>query len=293
MCTFVHTGSPKAFSNPEVAPMNASKFRCSCIPALLAVLVITASGCGKDAAPTASSKPASELTPQASDDIARTFAASLAKDGGVPIDRVGGTTINAIAEGRARGIRAGMENTADEGEFSFSFRIRFFDRHGVEQPAYDPQTTARMSVEARAHGRVVTAEQRAEVGVARWLDVGGLLPSEVALEIDGASHDTADCEFAARDGSAERRYHLLAGGVLTDVLKLKDERVNPYPLSGTARWDVEADAFVRDASGTSQARYEATVIVTFNGTKHPTIEVNKRWRYRMDLETGEVVRQPA
>jgi hypothetical protein len=251
---------------------------------------MTASGCGKDASPTAPSAPRAELTTEASDDLAKHFGATLAK---VPVGGLGTTTVNAIARGQVAGIVAGRENTSDEGEFSFFFRVRFFDGQGNEQPGFDAQTTARLHVETRARGRVVTAEQVAQVGLDRQFGVDRLLPSETTLEIDGAMHDTADCSFAASDGAEERRYHLLSGGTLTDVMKLKDERVNPYPLSGTARWDVVADAFVRNQQGTVEKHLEATVIVTFNGTRHPTIEINERWRYRMDLQTGEVVRQPA
>jgi len=275
--------------------MNALRCCRALVPVLLIALVITASGCGKSAAPTvpSSSRPTTELTPQASDDIAKHFAVTLSSQGGLPLDRLGHTTVGAVAEGRFTGLEMGRENVSDDGEFSYSFTVTFFDRLGNEQHSYDPETTARMRIVARARGRVTSAEHRAQVGVDRLLDVGGLLPSETTLEVDGAAHDTADCTFEARDGSETRRYHLLSQGALTDVLKLKNEAVNPYPLSGNARWDVAVDAFARDESGTSEARFEATIVVTFNGTKHPNIEINKRWRYRMDLDTGEVVRQPA
>jgi hypothetical protein len=34
-------------------------------------------------------------------------------------------------------------------------------------------------------------------------------------------------------------------------------------------------------------------VVTFNGTRYPTVEVNERYTYRVDLESGEVVRLPS
>jgi hypothetical protein len=118
------------------------------------------------------------------------------------------------------------------------------------------------------------------------------LPAETELLINGAANDTADAAFAASDGSASRSYHFLGGGALTDVRQLKDQNVNPYPLSGTARWNVNVDAASHDAEGTREAHYQATVKITFNGTRHPVIEISESYRYSMDLETGEVTPLP-
>ena len=182
---------------------------------------------------------------------------------------------------------------ADEGSFTWSYVLTFYDANGNAQAAYDPQTTAQVKVVARAHGSITTAEQRATVGVFRQLDVRGLLPAETEITIDGAANDTADCAFAASDGSASRTYHFLGLGALTDVWQMKDQSVNPYPLGGTARWDVAIDATSDDSGGAHEVHYEATVLVTFNGTKHPTIEISEHYRYQMDLETGQVQRIPA
>ena len=127
----------------------------------------------------------------------------------------------------------------------------------------------------------------------RFLDVRGLLPSETELQVDGVANDTANAAFAALDGSASRRYDLLAAGSLEDLRQLKDSSQNPYPLSGVLLWQVTADAFEQTSEGTKEAHYEAKVKVTFNGTRYPTIEVEKSWRYQMDLETGEITPLPA
>jgi hypothetical protein len=258
------------------------------------LVVLSVSGCGRSAAPTTPrAMGPSGLTQQAANDLARQFGATLSRQG-LPLDRVGSTSLVALARGTAPDLRrSGPMAVTDEGGFAWSLSVTFFDAAGVPQLAYVPGVTARVVVVARARGNLVTAEHRAFVGLHRRLDVQGLLPVEEVLLINGAAHDTADCEFQARDGSASRSYHLLAAGALNDVRKLKDESVNPWPLSGTARWEVQVDAFVEDERGAREAHYQATVLVTFNGTRHPVIEINERWRYRMDLETGEVERLPA
>jgi hypothetical protein len=90
-----------------------------------------------------------------------------------------------------------------------------------------------------------------------------------------------------------RQYDILANGTLEDLRQLKDSSVNPYPLSGVLRWQVKADATAQEPEGNKEAHYRAKVTVTFNGTRYPTIEVEEEWKYRMDLETGEISELPA
>jgi hypothetical protein len=247
------------------------------------------SGCGRNGDPVRPRTDAGVgLDDRSAADIARQFAASLSQTG-LPLDRVGTSSLATLARGDAPAFRrSGPASVTDEGDFRWSLAVTFFDAGGVAQPHFVPGVTARVVVVARARGELVTSEHRAFLGTHRRLDVQGLLPAEDVLRIDGAAQDTADCEFEARDGSAERSYHLRAAGELIDVRKLKNESENRYPLSGVARWEVDVDAFVRDGDDEREAHYDATVVVTFNGTRHPVIEVSERWRFRMDLETGEV-----
>jgi hypothetical protein len=268
--------------------MASIRFRGVTRYALTLLVVVTAAGCGKSAS---TSRPDSgtdaRVSQQTADDLAGHFGASLA---GLPLDRAAGSSLTTTAQQGRSSLTARM---VDEGELSWSLAIKFFAADGSEQMTYLHGTTASMTVDARVHGRLVTAEHQAQVGVHRWLDVQGLLPDVTTIEIDGAASDTAECAYASGDGSEERSYHLLSAGQLADVMKLKDESANPYPLSGTARWDVAADAFTRDPDGTTEAHYQVTVVVTFNGTRQPTIQVDKRYSYRVDLVTGEVTRLPS
>lgn len=278
--------------------MNALRYRPLVLPLALLALAITASGCGKGAAPSAPTPPAGSapMSQQAADDIALQFATTMSRQQGVPFSRLGSTNLSAIAQARVSPPllgRSGALTRQDEGSLSWSLVLTFYDAAGNVQPTYDPVTTARLVVHAKVRGSLTTAEHQAFISSDRRLDVIGLLPMETTLEIDGTARDTADCSFAAADGSASRSYHLLGTGDLVDIRQLKDESVNPYPLSGTARWALVVDAMSQDASGTQEAHYQATVLVTFNGTRYPTIEVSESFRYRMDLETGTVERLPA
>jgi len=266
-------------------------------PLLFAVVSCAAAfaaGCGKDK-PNSPAPPSSQITRQAADDLAGQFAHTLSQ-GGVPLNQLGSTTLQDVSSGRAPATMlpgAGATKTSDEGSFSWSFSLRFFDADGNEQPSFELGTTASIRVAARAHGSFSNAENQATIGVDRSLDVQGLLPEETTLTIDGAVSDTADCAYHDSDSSESRAYHFLGIGALTDVKQLKDKSANPYPLSGTANWDVTVDATATDENGPHEAHYHATVQVTFNGTKHPTIEISETYRYEMDLDTGTVRPIPA
>jgi hypothetical protein len=277
--------------------MKLSTLRSALFHSALLAVAVAASSCGKDASLSAPSQPqpSSGLTRQAADDLARQFAATMARQGGLPLTRLGGTTVQEIATGRAPQrllANPGVENRTDEGSFSWAFSIKFFDASGNPQQMFVPGSTARAEIMARARGSLSTAEHQASVGVYRLLDVRGLLPDETELLVNGAANDTADASFEASDGSASRSYHFLGRGALVDVRQLKDERVNPYPLGGQARWNVNVDAFADDAEGPREAHYQASVVITFNGTRHPEIEISESYRYSMDLETGEITPLP-
>lgn len=278
--------------------MNALRYRPLLLLLAVLSLALGASGCGKNAAPSPSSttSPNPPLSAQAADDIALQFATTLSQQRGVPLSQVGTTSLVAVARGERAAVAlrsAGVETIQTEGGLTWSVVVRFFDAGGNEQPIYNPLTTARVVVHAKVRGTLASPEHHAFIGSDRMLDVVGLLPSESTIEIDGAANDTADAAFDAADGSASRRYHLVGAGALADVRQLKDAAVNPYPLSGTVRWEVIADASSTDQNGTKEAHYDATVLVTFNGTRYPTIEVSEHFRYRMDLETGAIERLPA
>jgi len=272
--------------------MNVRRHHWLVLPGVFVVVIAT--GCGHHAAPTASVPQDTRPPSQVARDLAQNLSTTLSRDHGVPIDQVGTTRLEAAAQGRPDAVRALRSATAlDERNLSWSWTVVFYDADGHEQLMFVPGVTARAMIHANVRGSLSSAEHNASVGIERMLDVSGLLPAETELHIDGAAHDTAHCAFEAQDGSAARRYDLLSQGSLEDIRQLKDSSVNPYPLSGVLRWQVAADAFERTGDGEQEAHYDARVVVTFNGTRYPTIEIEEHWRYRMDLQTGEITELPS
>lgn len=249
--------------------------------------------CGKSASPLGPSNTTSNsVPPEVADDVARQFGAVLSRQSGLALSDVGSTTVEGLASTKAPAWagKAGPAHVETEGNFSWSVAVTFYDAAGNPQQTFDPNTTHRMNVHARAHGTLVAEHHQAMVGTDRMLDVTGLLPADTELLVDGAVRDTADCAFESEDGNEARQVRMEGDGSLEDVRLLKDRRQNPYPLSGTARWHLRVDASQRTGEETEEAHYEVTVVVTFNGTAHPTIEVNGQYRYRANLESGAVER---
>jgi hypothetical protein len=233
------------------------------------------------------------MTADVAQDIAAQFGKSIARQGGAPPTRLGTTTLQAIASDQAPMIQGARPLKAtDDASFSWSFTVHFFDAAGNEQTTFIEGETAKLSAAVRAHGELMTAKFHSDFGTLRTLDVAGLLPVETTIEIDGALHDTANAVFTPTD-STSCEYHVLANGALVDVIQNKDQSVNPFPLSGTATWTATVDRISRNSEGTKSSHFEVTVVVTFNGTRHPDITVNKTFHFQTDLETGQVTRTPA
>lgn len=129
--------------------------------AALLLVILSVPGCGRSAAPTTPRAPApSGLTQQAADDLARQFAATLSRPG-LPLDRVGTTGLATLARGAPALRRSGPAAVTDEGDFSWSFSVTYFDAAGVPQPMFVPGLTARVVVVARARGNASTARSSA------------------------------------------------------------------------------------------------------------------------------------
>ena len=265
------------------------------IALLLLAVALATSGCGKGSSPTSpahSLQSSTPMTAAVAEDIAAQFGKSIARQGGAPPTRIGTTSFQAIAADQAPMIQGARPlNALDDANFSWSFTVHFFDASGNEQTTFIRGETAKLSAAVQAHGELTTARFHSDFGTLRTLDVAGLLPADSTIEIDGALHDTANAVFTPTDTTG-CEYHVLATGALVDVIQDKDQSRHPFPLSGTATWMATVDRIVRTSEGTKSSHFEVTVVVTFNGTRHPDISVNKTFHFQTDLETGQVMRRP-
>ena len=239
------------------------------------------------------------LSLQAADDIAVQSAASLSGNSGglmVELDAGAGSVPSNSAPwrlgpgepvGNFRAVSA--ETTFTVGAVTFTVTRAFFDAEGTELPSYGP-TATRLRITTRATGSIDTPHWDASIGRASILDVTGIEAARDTLQFDGAGNDTAQAHFTSFDGAHERWFYALGSRSLDAVRLLKDRNANPWPLSGTARWDWAADRLRSNNREDVEVHVMASVVITFNGTANPDIVINGSYRYHVNLATGEVTR---
>ena len=189
----------------------------------------------------------------------------------------------------AAAISASAETTFSAGAITYTVTRTFYDADGNPLPDYGPSAT-RLRLTARATGSISTAQWSASVGRAGILDVTGIQSAEDTLQFDGAGNDTVQCHFLSYDGSRERYLYALGGRSLEAVRLLKNRDVNPYPLSGKARWAWAVDRLRSDNREDVEMHYTALVVVTFNGTADPEIVVDGTYHYHVNLNSGAITR---
>jgi hypothetical protein len=87
-----------------------------------------------------------------------------------------------------------------------------------------------------------------------------------------------------------RSFYRLAHLAVADVRVLKSREFNPWPLSGTATWAVHAERLRSNNRADVEAAFDAVVVRTCNGTQYPEVTVDGTYRYRMNLNSGAIVR---
>jgi hypothetical protein len=181
------------------------------------------------------------------------------------------------------------ETTFTRGGITVTMTRRFFDESGAELPSYGP-TADRLLATCRASGTHESEGYSGSLGRIGWLDVHNLLASKDTLVVDGGSNDTLISQFTAMDPSHTRYFYWLSQGSIAGVRALKDRSVNPYPLSGAASWTVSVDILRDGDRGNVEKHLDATVVVVFNGTADPDLWVSGTYRYKLNLDTGLVIR---
>jgi len=258
------------------------------MPAVLLGTAMFVAGCGRSASTVASQAPApSAVSQSAADDIAAQVGTLVARDFGQGRGALAAWS-SPTPSGSLAATRVSTDSTS--GSLTYSVVVTIYDANGVEQQSYDPETSVRLTLERRVRGTLDSPELDIRMGSRATLDVHGIGFHQDRLVTNGASHDTLDSRFEARDGRASQTYHLQSHGAVLEVVQLKPTEQHPWPLSGVVTMDVLADRLDISDAGRVEARYESHLEITFNGTAYPQIEFEEGWKYRVDLRTGQVER---
>ena len=250
------------------------------LPALLAT------GCGNKV-----SAPGSTFTQQTADDIAVQAAASLTVVGG-NVQLAMGSTPSAPPAGarEASPMRAAWDTTVTWNGLTYEASRTFYDALGNELAGYGP-LAVRMRWTSRAYGTYQGVRDTASVGHAATLDFRGIEIAQDTVTINGVCRDTLQNTFRSLDGAFVRYFLWMGSSAVDDVRILKSTSSSGgWPISGSVSYAVSVDRLRSNTLGDVEVHYEVVVVVTFNGTNEPELVVNGTYRYRWNMETGQVTR---
>jgi hypothetical protein len=253
----------------------------------LAAAAIILGGCGKSSDVTGLGAAAQ----QTADDLAVQVGASASADNGGLMTEIEGTTSAvpmALQPSSIDGVAA-ADTTFTRGPFTITLERTFYDVDGNALQQWDA-SAVRVQIGSWVRGSVTGVRYQATLGRTGTLDVSGLAAAVDTLVFAGTATDTTDARYTSLDGLRTVDVHVLATRVLAGVRALKNRNVNPWPLSGTATWNLSVDKFASGPRGGIEVHYEAVAVVEFDGTQYADVTVNGRYRYRMDLLTGGVSR---
>jgi hypothetical protein len=254
---------------------------------LLAAIAVVFEGCGKTSDVTGVGAAAQ----QAADDIAVEVGAAASADGGGMMTEIEGarSALPLALEPAPIESLVAADTAFARGPFTLSLEREFFDVDDNALQPWDP-SAVRAVVHSWLRGAVTGMRYRATRGRTGTLAVRGLAPAVDTLVFEGSATDTTDARYTSLDGSRTTDVHVLATRTLAGVRALKAPGVSPWPLGGTATWNLSVDKYANTPRGGIEAHIEAVAVAAFDGTPSVIATVNGRFRYRLNLQTGDVTR---
>ena len=253
----------------------------------LAAVVLGLAGCGKSSDITGTGAAAQQT---ADDGAVQVGAAASTGNGGL-LSEMNGTSeaVPMSSPATSPERAASADTTFTRGNLTITLSRTFYDAGGTALQQWDP-SAVRAVVDSWIRGTVTGLRYQATVGRTGELDIGGLAAGMDTLTFDGTATDTTDARYTSLDGTRTLDVHALATRVLAAVKKLKDRNVNPWPLSGTATWNLAVDKYASGPTGGIEAHWDIVAVLTFNGTRTAELAINGRFHYHLDLLTGDVTR---
>lgn len=261
------------------------RFLQACSAALLLLLPLVV-GCGNKV-----TSPGGGVDQQTADDIAIQAMTSLTVVGG-DVEFAMSTTPLAPQAGarQATPARAFWDTTFTWNGITYEASRTFYDAAGGTLPDYGP-LAVRMRWTSRAYGTYQGPRDTASVEHDALLDFRGIEAGEDTVRIDGICRDTLENRFRSLDGLRVRYFFWTSITSVNAVDRLRSAGpTDGWPLGGTVTYVVSADRLRSNNRADVEAHFDATVVVTFNGTHQPDIVVNGTWRYRWNMQTGVVTR---
>jgi hypothetical protein len=199
--------------------------------------------------------------------------------------------IGNVKSNRARPARAGSVTAADQ---TFTYEIQAYDANGTLVPwdSTDPSLFARVDVSWRLRWDYTDASGPSFF---RWHDAGrysvtGFRAADAEWGVSGAASDSLQFRFvdATDDVSGDSRWAV--GEQAVRWSKSADATV--YPLGGTE--SILGDVLVQgnESGQRVDESFHADAVLTYNGTVWAGLLIDGKYRFELNLDTGEV-RAPA
>ena len=147
--------------------------------------------------------------------------------------------------------------------------VTFYAEGGVEQDAYDAETTDSIHIEHSIAGTIERDHFTAEIARERSMSVSGLAGEETTRTWNGEGTHRMARSGVLEDGT-ERSHSMEGSAVYTDVVVPIPGTEPRYPLSGTIERTMLATRTTPEGTETR----EVHVIITFDGSQYASAVVN-------------------
>jgi hypothetical protein len=166
---------------------------------------------------------------------------------------------------------------------TLSRSYQLFDADGTPQAAYDANTTASANFMSVLSGNISRGRWTADILRERNATVTGLDDDE-RRTWNGSGIGSVEASYD--DGDVSRTYNMMWSTTVSDVVVAIPRNLNPWPLSGTVYFSVNATR-TREGMRSVNHTVALTARVVFNGTNRVRLVVGDD-EYTLDLFTRTV-----
>jgi hypothetical protein len=175
--------------------------------------------------------------------------------------------------------------TFSRGGVTITRTCTFLDDQGDPQDAYDPETTASVTVHAEVTGAIERGDWSAtSFSRVRDLTETGLLGDETSITWNGTGSGSMNKVRQTRAGDSVE-FDMTSNATVTDVVIPVPRTSTSWPLSGTVSRTVTVSSTGGPHDGATRTR---DVTITFDGTQYATVTVNGE-TFTVDLARRQCV----
>lgn len=253
------------------------------LAATLTLSVLAAFGCSSTT--TKVPRPPEFIQSEA-DDIAQMIGTTVAQD-------LGGWMVEIERAQEKRRTAGDTTEVVMRGAITHNLSFAYTTRLGGAGTVWD---TSVVSVEVHDKGTGTFAEAALNGAYLHVSDISLFSANEDTMFFNTLAIDTS--LFTVKSFvRSDTVYYRMDNFFDYDELKIHKDQMNPWPISGTAAWLVDANKLSSANPAAVQRNILVEVLITFDGTQTPPMLVyedlddpSTTFRYTIDLKTGAVTR---